>query len=386
MSIQALTEINLDLNAPFIVTVNAKQYDTARQVKAHLYNGNVKWEVPSSDYVAIVSFKKPHRSIGISSSESIAGIGGFYDETEDGIKAVSVDSSDRSVVTILLDRNVLSTESTSSSPTRVEITFYDVSGDYVHRLSTFAFNLAVQASVLTELDLAADPSYKVLAQEIKAVLDAEANLTGITATASGRAAGASPTVTVTGGSSGAPYNLAFGIPKGDTGSPPTPNATPSNTFAVSSSGTTVPSSGWSSTPTIAPGKYLWTRSVTTWNTGTTTAYSVGYIGQNGSGSTAAEIATSTAGENVQEALDYDDILYTLSSYNGATTTRTSSNASEALYYLTADHVVSQITLSNRFAQNGDWTITTTAHGFTITGAATSGQTTDVTILFTKVKS
>ena len=56
------------------------------------------------------------------------------------------------------------------------------------------------------------------------------------------------------------------------------------TYQVSSSGSSIPTGGWVSTlPAVTSGKYLWTRSVTTYSDNTTsTAYSVGGVGTNGS--------------------------------------------------------------------------------------------------------
>lgn len=55
------------------------------------------------------------------------------------------------------------------------------------------------------------------------------------------------------------------------------------TYAVSSNGTTAPTSGWQSTvPTVSNGQYLWTKTVVNYSDGkSTTAYSVGYKGTNG---------------------------------------------------------------------------------------------------------
>ena len=58
-------------------------------------------------------------------------------------------------------------------------------------------------------------------------------------------------------------------------------------YALSTSGTSAPSSGWSSTvPTLVKGRYLWTRSVWTYSDGSSeTGYSVAYIGTDGSSGT-----------------------------------------------------------------------------------------------------
>lgn len=56
-------------------------------------------------------------------------------------------------------------------------------------------------------------------------------------------------------------------------------------YQASASGTVVPTGVWSnSVPAVAEGQYLWTRTIVTYNSGTTTtAYSVGYKGVNGTG-------------------------------------------------------------------------------------------------------
>lgn len=251
MSLETITEIDLDINQPGVSVVHAKQYDTVRKVKAHLFYNGVKWLVPSSNYVAVVAFKKADR------------IGGFYDHTEDGILAVSVDSSDRSIVTIILDRNTVTTVGNVS----VEITFYDTIS--TGRLSTFSFILQVESASLTELDLASNPYFNILSEDIKAVLEAEQNLTGLTADASGLPAGSSPTVTVTGGiETGDPYHLAFGIPKGDTGNGISRNDV---TYAVNTDSHTIPTTGWVSDVTqltIPDGAIVWTKVIQSFTEGT----------------------------------------------------------------------------------------------------------------------
>ncbi|EOT43043.1 autotransporter outer membrane beta-barrel domain-containing protein, partial [Enterococcus dispar] len=68
------------------------------------------------------------------------------------------------------------------------------------------------------------------------------------------------------------------------------------TYAVSSSGTTAPSSGWvASPPTAAAGQYLWTKTVWTYTDNSTeTGYSVGKMGTNGSQGPAGNGIASTA--------------------------------------------------------------------------------------------
>lgn len=195
MSLQTITEINLDVNQPGVAVVHAKQYDTVRQVKAHLFYNGVKWLVPSSNFEAVVGFKKADR------------IGGFYDETEDGRTAITVDNSDRSIIYILLDRNVVTTPGNVNT----EITFYDTVT--TGRLSTFSFITQVEEATVTELDLTSSPYFNILAEDIKKVIESADAMTGLSATVSRLAPGVNPTVDVTGGTSAQdPFVFGFGIP------------------------------------------------------------------------------------------------------------------------------------------------------------------------------
>lgn len=76
--------------------------------------------------------------------------------------------------------------------------------------------------------------------------------------------------------------------QGDTGSPATLTGR-SVTYMSSDSGTVVPSGSWSSdVPTVAQGRYLWTRVVLTFNSGSPiTYYSVSRMGLDGSGAVSA---------------------------------------------------------------------------------------------------
>lgn len=76
--------------------------------------------------------------------------------------------------------------------------------------------------------------------------------------------------------------------KGDTGEAATLTGR-STTYMVSDSGTIVPSGSWlSEIPNVPQGKYLWTRTVLTFNTGTpVTSYSIARMGLDGTGSVSA---------------------------------------------------------------------------------------------------
>lgn len=351
MSLQTITEINLDINQPGVSIVHAKQYDTVRQVKAHLFYNGVKWLVPSSNFVAVVGFKKADR------------IGGFYDTTEDGRTAITVDNEDRSIIYILLDRNTVTTPGNVNT----EITFYD--SITTGRLSTFSFITQVEGASVTELDLTSSPYFNILAEDIKKVIESVDSMTGLSATVTKLAPNSNPTVNVTGGTSSAdPYvfgfgipsmpamtasgtklipganptvsltggqspgqaynlsigipsmpgitaaattlpsgsdasvtvtggetvgqafNFAFGIPEGEPGDPPSITNT-QYSYALSTSGTVRPASGWVDTlPELGPedarkGKWVWQSITTTWSTGTSqTIYQALYNGADASGS------------------------------------------------------------------------------------------------------
>ena len=87
--------------------------------------------------------------------------------------------------------------------------------------------------------------------------------------------------------------------KGNTGAPATVSAI-SVQYASSNTGTSAPSSGWSTTlPTVSPGNYLWTRVIVTFNGAPVTWYSVARQGVNGTdgaaGSSAISVTLTTSG-------------------------------------------------------------------------------------------
>lgn len=108
-------------------------------------------------------------------------------------------------------------------------------------------------------------------------------------------------VTYSNGSSTTSYSVSRngtngtnGIP-GAAGTSVTISST-SVTYQSSTSGTTAPTGTWSSTiPTVAAGNYLWTRTIVTYSTGTsTTSYSVGKMGTNGTNATTTAVASATS--------------------------------------------------------------------------------------------
>lgn len=94
--------------------------------------------------------------------------------------------------------------------------------------------------------------------------------------------------------------------KGDTGAPAV-LVQRSTTYMVSDSGTIVPSGSWQpEIPNVPQGKYLWTRTVLTFNTGNpVTSYSVSRFGIDGSGavSTVCGVAPNSSGNVILSASD-----------------------------------------------------------------------------------
>lgn len=200
MALEVLSVINLDMARPFVAVVNAKQYDTVRKIEAHLYNDGEKWYVPSSNIHIYAAYKKSD------------GVAGFYDVTELGQTAVTVNTSDRSIIYINLDRNVL----TLAGNVKLEVVFTDIQTSA--RLSGFSFIVAVEPSAVKETDLSDNPNFTLLARQMKAVINFDESVAGVQATATTLAAGSTASATVTGGTGvNDPYVIHLGIPRGNTG-------------------------------------------------------------------------------------------------------------------------------------------------------------------------
>ena len=270
------TSVKLNIQSPNISTVvYAVQNDKlSRHITAQLLDGSAPW-TPPAGAGAVIRYLKPD------------GTGGFYDVDESSAAAVVLSGS---VATLTLVEQCV----TVPGDVYMQLNFYGTDGS---KLTTFAWILRVQKSVLTDATIVSSDYYNVLSAQIGAVLDAAAALTGMTATASGLATGEAPTVTVTGGSAGTPYNLAFGIPAGPVG--PANEASAVTTYQAGSSPSTAPTGTWQATPpSVNQGEYLWSRTVVTWASGTpTTYYSVARQGVDGSGApgTSTPLADTLAG-------------------------------------------------------------------------------------------
>lgn len=195
---ESTSYLNLDLQRPDISAVSCAVADdsNSRLIRARLSDGGLAWTPPAGT-LGQIRFKKPD------------GHGGAYDTLPNGSEAVTFDGS--TAVLALADQ-VLALDGPGT--VRMQLHLYNTAGE---RLSSFAFDLFVGENVLTDADIESTDYYNLLTTQISAVLNAAESLTGMTASASALTSGTPPTVTVTGGSGGVPYNLAFGIPAGPVG-------------------------------------------------------------------------------------------------------------------------------------------------------------------------
>lgn len=105
-----------------------------------------------------------------------------------------------------------------------------------------------------------------------------------------------------------PSKYSWGVTRGNDGVGVTSTDI---TYANSTSGTTAPSTGWtSSVPTLVKGQYLWTKTVWTYtDTSSKTGYSVSYIskdGTNGTNGTSGIIVSSVAPDSPQTGQLWQD--------------------------------------------------------------------------------
>lgn len=194
---KSTTYISLDLQRPNFCTVYAVQNDlAARWAHCLITDGGDAWTPPSPCYL-MIRYKRPD------------GVCGFYDSLEDSSPAWAVNADGS--VEIAWVQTMLQVAGTAE----VEINFYNGQAE---KLTVCQFRLQIIPSAYDDGAIVdSEPYINVLSQQIAAVLEYAADLAGISATATGLPAGSSPTVTVSGGTGGNPYVLAFGIPKGDKG-------------------------------------------------------------------------------------------------------------------------------------------------------------------------
>lgn len=294
------TSVYIDLQnlgyPPLVNAVQNEQY--SRQLRISLYSAGVAWPVPAGVYVAM-RYSKPD------------GTKGYYDTMPDGSQAWSVDGN---VVNIYVAPQMLTVPGTVLA--QLEI-IYNQS-----ILATFPLRLKVTENLAEALQQSED--YVNWLQWMEDQLTQRWN----DAAESGELIGPQGPVGPQGerGPQGIQGPIGpQGIQgqkgeKGDTGSPAT-IASQSVTYQVSDSGTIIPSGSWgTSIPVVAQGKYLWTRTTITYNTGSpVVSYSVSRMGLDGSGSVSKvnDISPDSNGNVTLTAADVDAMPTTGGTMTGA---------------------------------------------------------------------
>lgn len=188
------TPLILDFQAPNVAVVAyAKQNDRAsRKLVCQLMDGGTPFTVSGNIFSAI-RFLKPD------------GTGGFYDTDDNGTPAVVFSGAQ---ATLTLAEQVLTVPGT----VYLELNLYN---SQRQRLTTFAFVLNVEASVLSDATIISSNYYNILTQQIADILGSIGAVAGLEAEAHSIPKDEEASVTVTGGTSADdPYNLNFGIPRG----------------------------------------------------------------------------------------------------------------------------------------------------------------------------
>lgn len=191
---QEITPLILDFQAPNVsVVAYAKQNDRAtRKLICQLVDGGSPYVVTGNIYGAI-RFLKPD------------GTGGFYDVDDNGKNAIVFSGSQ---VTLTLAEQVLTVPGT----VYMELNLY-VSN--VERLTTFAFILEVEASVISDASIVSSNYYNILTQQIADILGSIGAVAGLEATATSIPKDQDAYVEVSGGTSAQnPYLLQFFLPRG----------------------------------------------------------------------------------------------------------------------------------------------------------------------------
>ena len=255
-TLQVLANVKLNLLRPNTnVVVYAKQYDkSSRIIEADLAAGNASWDPPTSDIETVVTYLKPD------------GTRGVYDVIEDGsTPAVTRVSSGK--IRIILAEQAL----TVAGNVALQVSFYTES----QRLSTLSFIVSVEAATPDDTSLESSDYFSILSALIQGLLGATTHPPQIDPVSKNWMLWDENT---------SQYVDSGYSSVGVTG--PSPHITSTAvTYVNSDSGTTVPSSGWSSTrPATVPGTWQWTKTVTTYDNGdSTTEYSTAYQGSDGEG-------------------------------------------------------------------------------------------------------
>ncbi len=254
-TIQVLSHITLNLLRPNSnVVVYAKQYDKAsRAIDIDLVAGTELWDVPQ-EIESVVLYTKPD------------GKNGMYDVIEDG-ETFAVEKIGTGKIRLTLAEQAL----TVAGNVFVQICFFSEK----ERLSTLSFVVHVEKGTPPDSSVESSDYFSVLSELIEGLLGVEAHCPIIDPTTRnwmlwskehGR------------------YEDSGLTSVGPTG--PAPIVTSVQTmYAVSSSGTIVPTDGWTSEHIEAPaGSYLWAKNTIVYDNGTEAVITLpSYMGNDGEG-------------------------------------------------------------------------------------------------------
>lgn len=188
-----LAYATLDMAQPMPTTrIYAKQNDElSRYIVAQLVNAGQPWTPPNAA-LAIIRYRKPD------------GTGGFYDTDESGQPAVVTGENGQYTLTLAAQ------SLTVPGGVGMELNFYTAAGQ---KLTTFAWQLQVEPSVLSDTQIESSDYYNILSEQITQILGKVDSIAELTASVQSVPYGATATVEVTGGTgSQDPYNLNFKIP------------------------------------------------------------------------------------------------------------------------------------------------------------------------------
>lgn len=305
------TYITLDLQAPnFAVMASAKQNDTlGRQIAATLRDGSAPFYPQSA--IATIRYAKPDGTVG------------WYDTLEDNTTPAYTISGN--VITFTLAEQML----TVAGAVYAEINFY---AEGEGKLTTFAFVLQVEASVLADGTIVSSDYYNVLTAKIDAFLGAAVNPPIIDPITKDW--------------------LLWDVEAGDYVDSgyssigavgPAPSITSSvEEFVVSDDGVTIPATGWdTAVPTVTAGAWLWCRNTVTYANGdSVVSYWSAYQGQDGQGAPSSATPLIDNGSGiVGTAIAYarGDHQHPLNVSTDAPSDVGNSDAGESSFYARADH-------------------------------------------------
>ena len=225
---KSTTYIQLDMQRPRLITVYAVQDDQlSRWIHADLTDGGAAW-TPPAGAAMMIRYAKPDGTVGL------------YDSLEDDSSAWEADGSS-------VDFGLAAQCLTVPGVVLMEISFYTEDEE---RLSAFQFMLKVEKNPVTDGELESNDYFNILAQQIAGLLAATVHPPQIDSVTknwliwdeneNGYVDSGYSSVGLTG--------------------PGLRVQSSSTQYMVSPSGTTHPAAddpGWSSTPTVTPGTFLW---------------------------------------------------------------------------------------------------------------------------------